>query len=80
MMRRFLELTRESRRIRRRVEEELSLAGKEFARAAASMSGAVVRSPARKATARAESTSRERNRLLVLRISRTASVRRRFFT
>ena len=38
MMRRFLELTRESRRIRRRVEEELSLAGKEFARAAASMS------------------------------------------
>ena len=32
------------------------------------------------ATARAESTSRERKRLLVLRISRTASVRRRFFT
>ena len=43
MMRRFLELTRESRRIRRRVEEELSLAGKEFARAAASMSEPALR-------------------------------------
>ena len=43
MIRRFLEMTRESRRIRRRVEEELSLAGKEFARAAASMTEPALR-------------------------------------
>ena len=44
------------------------------------MSGAVVRRPDRKATARAERRNRERNRLRVYLISRNASVRMRFGT